>query len=65
MAESCGPLLDDPAPGQAIRAVPGAGSKVPLWMLGSSLYGARLAAALGLPYAFASPLRPRTRSTTP
>ena len=51
-------LLDDPAPDQAIRAVPGAGSKVPLWMLGSSLYGAQLAAALGLPYAFASHFAP-------
>ena len=51
-------LLGDPTPGQAIRAVPGAGSKVPLWMLGSSLYGAQLAAALGLPYAFASHFAP-------
>ena len=51
-------LLGDPDPGQAIRAVPGAGSKVPLWMLGSSLYGAQLAAALGLPYAFASHFAP-------
>src|SRR3546814_4317798 len=37
-----------------IRAVPGEGSHVPLWILGSSLFGAQLAAALGLPYAFAS-----------
>ncbi len=51
-------LLDDASPNQTIRAVPGAGSKVPLWMLGSSLYGAQLAAALGLPYAFASHFAP-------
>jgi luciferase family oxidoreductase group 1 len=51
-------LLDDPQPGQAIRAVPGAGSHVPLWILGSSLFGAQLAAQLGLPYAFASHFAP-------
>jgi luciferase family oxidoreductase group 1 len=51
-------LLDDPEPGQRVRAVPGAGSKVPVWVLGSSLYGAQLAAALGLPYAFASHFAP-------
>jgi luciferase family oxidoreductase group 1 len=51
-------LLDDPQPGQAIRAVPGYGSKVPVWILGSSLYGAQLAAALGLPFAFASHFAP-------
>lgn len=45
-------------PGQAIRAVPGAGTEVPLWILGSSLYGAQLAAILGLPYAFASHFAP-------
>jgi len=45
-------------PGQAIRAVPGAGLEVPLWILGSSTFGARLAAALGLPYAFASHFAP-------
>src|SRR6478672_6344447 len=45
-------------PGQAIRAVPGAGLEVPLWILGSSTYGAQLAAALGLPYAFASHFAP-------
>jgi luciferase family oxidoreductase group 1 len=50
--------LDDPQPGQLIRAVPGAGSKVPVWILGSSLFGAQLAAALGLPYAFASHFAP-------
>ncbi|MDB5423794.1 MAG: luciferase-like monooxygenase [Phenylobacterium sp.] len=45
-------------PGQVIRAVPGAGLDVPVWILGSSLYGAQLAAALGLPYAFASHFAP-------
>ncbi|MCK8784724.1 LLM class flavin-dependent oxidoreductase [Roseomonas sp. NAR14] len=45
-------------PGQAIRAVPGAGLEVPLWILGSSLFGAQLAAVLGLPYAFASHFAP-------
>ena len=45
-------------PGQRIQAVPGAGLAVPIWILGSSLYGAQLAAALGLPYAFASHLAP-------
>jgi len=54
--------LDDPQPGQAVRAVPGQGSKVPVWMLGSSLYGAQLAAALGLPYAFASHFAPEQLS---
>ncbi len=51
-------LLSDPKPGQAVRAIPGMGSHVPLWILGSSLYGAQLAAALGLPYAFASHFAP-------
>lgn len=45
-------------PGQAVQAVPGAGLRVPLWILGSSLFGAQLAAALGLPYAFASHFAP-------
>jgi len=45
-------------PGQAVRAVPGAGVDVPVWLLGSSLFGARLAATLGLPYAFASHFAP-------
>jgi luciferase family oxidoreductase group 1 len=44
--------------GQVVQAVPGAGLNVPLWILGSSLYGAQLAAALGLPYAFASHFAP-------
>ncbi len=51
-------LLGDPHPGQAVRAIPGMGTHVPLWILGSSLYGAQLAAALGLPYAFASHFAP-------
>jgi luciferase family oxidoreductase group 1 len=45
-------------PGQAVQAVPGAGLRMPLWILGSSLFGARLAAKLGLPYAFASHFAP-------
>ncbi len=45
-------------PGQAVQAVPGGGSNVPLWILGSSHYGAQLAAALGLPYSFASHFAP-------
>ena len=43
---------------QRIRAVPGAGTEVPLWILGSSTFGAQLAAALGLPYGFASHFAP-------
>ena len=50
--------LGPPSPEQAVRAVPGAGSEAPVWILGSSLYGAQLAAALGLPYAFASHFAP-------
>lgn len=45
-------------PGQAVQAVPGAGLDVPVWILGSSTFGAQLAAALGLPYAFASHFAP-------
>jgi luciferase family oxidoreductase group 1 len=45
-------------PGQQVQAVPGAGLDVPIWILGSSTYGAQLAAALGLPYAFASHFAP-------
>lgn len=45
-------------PGQRVRAVPGTGLEVPIWILGSSLFGAQLAAALGLPYAFASHFAP-------
>ncbi|HEX5476243.1 MAG TPA: LLM class flavin-dependent oxidoreductase [Burkholderiales bacterium] len=51
-------FLAPPEPGQPIVATPGAGSQVPLWILGSSLYGAQLAAMLGLPYAFASHFAP-------
>ena len=51
-------LLAPAQPGQALQAVPGAGSEVPLWILGSSTYGAQLAAMLGLPYAFASHFAP-------
>ncbi|HVG07780.1 MAG TPA: LLM class flavin-dependent oxidoreductase [Thermoanaerobaculia bacterium] len=47
-----------PQPGQMVQAVPGAGLDVPVWILGSSLFGAQLAAALGLPYAFASHFAP-------
>lgn len=45
-------------PGQLVRAVPGAGIDVPVWLLGSSLFSAQLAAALGLPFAFASHFAP-------
>jgi len=45
-------------PDQAVQAVPGAGLEVPVWILGSSTFGAQLAAALGLPYAFASHFAP-------
>ncbi len=51
-------LLGPAEPGQYIHAVPGAGTNVPLWILGSSLYGAQLAALLGLPYSFASHFAP-------
>jgi luciferase family oxidoreductase group 1 len=44
--------------GQGVRAIPGEGTRVPLWILGSSLFGASLAAALGLPFAFASHFAP-------
>jgi len=49
-----GPLQE----GQVVQAVPGTGLKVPLWILGSSLFGSQLAAMLGLPYAFASHFAP-------
>jgi luciferase family oxidoreductase group 1 len=52
-------FLAEPEPGQRVRAVPGAGSDVPIWILGSSTYGAALAAKLGLPFAFASHFAPR------
>lgn len=50
--------LDDASDDAFIRAVPGQGAHVPVWILGSSLFGAQLAAALGLPYAFASHFAP-------
>ncbi len=50
-------LSDEPR--QTVRAVPGRGAKVPVWILGSSLFGAQLAAMLGLPYAFASHFAPQ------
>lgn len=46
-------------PGQKVAAIPAAGRKVPIWMLGSSTYGAQVAAALGLPYVFASHFAPQ------
>jgi luciferase family oxidoreductase group 1 len=51
-------FLAPAGPNQRIRAVPAAGTEVPLWILGSSNFGARLAAELGLPYAFASHFAP-------
>ena len=50
--------LGEPLPGQRVHAVPGEGTHVPVYVLGSSTYGAQLAAALGLPYAFASHFAP-------
>ena len=50
--------LEPAQAGQVVQAVPGTGLKVPLWILGSSLFGAQLAAELGLPYAFASHFAP-------
>ena len=52
-------LLSKQAAGRSVQAVPGTGSEVPLWILGSSLFGAMLAAELGLPYAFASHFAPQ------
>jgi luciferase family oxidoreductase group 1 len=50
--------FEPPAPNQKIRAIPGAGLRVPIWLLGSSLFSAQLAAELGLPFAFASHFAP-------
>jgi luciferase family oxidoreductase group 1 len=50
--------FEPPQPGQRVRAVPGAGLKVPIYILGSSLFGAQVAASLGLPFAFASHFAP-------
>jgi luciferase family oxidoreductase group 1 len=52
-------LLGEPRPGQQVIAMPGAGTRVPIWLLGSSLFSAQLAAERGLPYAFASHFAPR------
>jgi luciferase family oxidoreductase group 1 len=51
--------LGDETPGRLVHAVPGTGTHVPVWILGSSLYGAQLAAHFGLPYAFASHFAPQ------
>jgi luciferase family oxidoreductase group 1 len=51
-------FLADPRPGQRVQAVPGVGLRVPIWILGSSTFGAQVAAALGLPFAFASHFAP-------
>ena len=51
-------LLGPRQPGQSVIAMPGINSRVPIWLLGSSLFSARLAAAKGLPYAFASHFAP-------
>ena len=50
--------LGDAQAGQVVRAIPGTGTEVPIWLLGSSLYSAQLAAHLGLPFAFASHFAP-------
>lgn len=52
-------LLGPLRPGQQLKAIPGAGTGVPIWLLGSSLYSAQLAAIKGLPYAFAGHFAPR------
>lgn len=52
-------LLSDESPVPGVRAIPGQGTHVPLYILGSSLFGARLAAVLGLPYGFASHFAPQ------
>ena len=52
-------LLAPPTPGQRLLATPGAGTQVPIWLLGSSLFSASLAAQMGLPFAFASHFAPR------
>jgi luciferase family oxidoreductase group 1 len=52
-------LLEPPVPGQEVRAIPGAGTRVPVWLLGSSTFSAQLAARLGLPFAFAAHFAPQ------
>ena len=51
-------LLGPAQPGQVVQAIPGTGTNVPIWILGSSVFGAQLAAMLGLPYAFAAHFAP-------
>src|SRR5262245_20303714 len=51
-------FFGEPEAGQRIRAIPGVGLKVPIWILGSSLFGAQFAAERGLPFAFASHFAP-------
>ena len=51
--------FEEPSPTQKVRAVPGAGLSIPVWILGSSLFGAQVAALFGLPFAFASHFAPR------
>ncbi len=51
-------FLREPETGQLVQAVPGAGLRIPIWILGSSLFGAQLAAYMGLPFAFASHFAP-------
>ncbi|MAS04926.1 MAG: alkane 1-monooxygenase [Ahrensia sp.] len=58
VVELLGYFEDEPDEGARVRAIPGVGTHVPVWILGSSLYGAQLAAHLGLPYAFASHFAP-------
>ena len=50
--------LGESEPGQRVRAIPGAGTRVPIWLLGSSTFSAQLAAEMGLPFAFASHFAP-------
>lgn len=57
--ELIGYLAENDDTAAHVRAIPGVGTKVPTWILGSSLYGAQLAAQLGLPYAFASHFAPK------
>ena len=51
-------FLEPAEEGQVVRAIPGEGTRVPIWILGSSLFGAQVAAAMGLPFAFASHFAP-------
>ena len=57
-SKSCNPISSRRRPVRRIRAVPGEGLRVPIWLLGSSLFSAQLAAELGLPFAFASHFAP-------